>query len=297
MITFVAFSFKRAWQGFWRNKVMSLAATATMILMLVLLAGFWVLQTGLAAGLEFVEQKVQVVAELHDGLPQSNIDNLIRDVEAQPEVLSVEYVSKDEALQRFRDRQTQLGHEDLTKVLDTNPLPASLQIRLKDAKIYGNVVTFLRSPDQSYAVARVDPVESYVDRLLTITSVLRSGGLVVLGLVGLTVLFIIVNTIKLAVVARREEIEIMRLVGASDAFVRWPFIFEGALVGVLGAALTLGLLAVVGQPLSQVMTGFFEVLPLQLGSLTRDLVLITVGTGVGLGMFGSWLSVRSYLGR
>ena len=89
----------------------------------------------------------------------------------------------------------------------------------------------------------------------------------------------------------------MRLVGASDAFVRWPFIFEGALVGVLGAALTLGLLAVVGQPLSQVMTGFFEVLPLQLGSLTRDLVLITVGTGVGLGMFGSWLSVRSYLGR
>jgi len=297
MITFVAFSFKRAWQGFWRNKVMSLAATATMILMLVLLAGFWVLQTGLAAGLEFVEQKVQVVAELHDGLPQSNIDNLIRDVEAQPEVLSVEYESKDEAHQRFRDRQTQLSHEDLTKVLDTNPLLASLQIRLKDAKIYGNVVTFLRSPDQSYAVAKVDPVESYVDRLLTITSVLRSGGLVVLGLVGLTVLFIIVNTIKLAVVARREEIEIMRLVGASDAFVRWPFIFEGALVGVLGAALTLGLLAVVGQPLSQVMTGFFEVLPLQLGSLTRDLVLIAVGTGVGLGMFGSWLSVRSYLGR
>jgi len=293
-LRFIGFSVIRAWQGFWRNKVMSLAATATMILMLVLLAGFWVLQTGLAAGLEFVEQKVQVVAELHDGLPQSNIDNLIRDVEAQPEVLSVEYVSKDEALQRFRDRQTQLGHEDLTKVLDTNPLPASLQIRLKDAKIYGNVVTFLRSPDQSYAVAKV---ESYVDRLLTITSVLRSGGLVVLGLVGLTVLFIIVNTIKLAVVARREEIEIMRLVGASDAFVRWPFIFEGALVGVLGAALTLGLLAVVGQPLSQVMTGFFEVLPLQLGSLTRDLVLITVGTGVGLGMFGSWLSVRSYLGR
>ena len=89
----------------------------------------------------------------------------------------------------------------------------------------------------------------------------------------------------------------MRLVGASDAFVRWPFIFEGAFVGVLGAALTLALLAVVGQPLSHVMTGFFEVLPLQLGSLARDLVLITVAAGVGLGMLGSWLSVRSYLGR
>ena len=64
MISFIAFSFKRAWQGFWRNKVMSLAATATMILMLVLLAGFWILQTGLAAGLEFVEQKVQVVSAI-----------------------------------------------------------------------------------------------------------------------------------------------------------------------------------------------------------------------------------------
>jgi cell division transport system permease protein len=295
VISFIAFSFKRAWQGFWRNKVMSLAATATMILMLVLLAGFWILQTGLAAGLEFVEQKVQVVAELRDNLPESNIMALEAQVEARPEVLSVEYLTKDQALQRFRDRQAQLGHEDLTKVLDSNPLPASLQVRLKDPKVYGGVVEFLRAQD--YAVAKVDPVESYVDRLLTITTLLRTGGLVVLGLVGLTVLFIIVNTIKLAVVARREEIEIMRLVGASDAFVRWPFIFEGAFVGVLGAALTLALLAVVGQPLSHVMTGFFEVLPLQLGSLARDLVLITVAAGVGLGMLGSWLSVRSYLGR
>ena len=75
------------------------------------------------------------------------------------------------------------------------------------------------------------------------TDVLRTGGLVVLVLVGFVVLFIIVNTIRLAVVARREEIEIMRLVGASDAFIRWPFIFEGAFVGLLGAGVTLLVLA------------------------------------------------------
>jgi cell division transport system permease protein len=294
VIGFVAFSLRRAWEGFWRNAVMSLAATATMILMLLLLCGFWILQTGLAAGLDYIEQKVQVVANLQPTASPAQVADLQVQVAAQPEVSSVEYVSADEAVRRFREREAQKGHQDLTQFLDTNPLPASLQVKLKDPKIYGNVVDFLRAQP---AVQRVDPVESYVDRLLTVTNLLRTGGSVVLVLVALTVLFIIINTIRLAVVARAEEIEIMRLVGASDAFVRWPFIFEGALVGLLGAAATLLLLALVGEPLGRAMTRFFTVLPLQLGALARELVLLTVGAGLGLGMFGAWISVRNYLSR
>jgi cell division transport system permease protein len=294
MISFIAFSLRRAWQGFWRNGVMSLAATATMILMLLLLAGFWVIQTGLTAGLEFVEQKVQVVAELKEPVAQFRVDDLRLRVSQLPEVASVEYVTKEEAIARFREREKQKGHEDLTQYLDTNPLPASLQVTLRDPNIYGNVVDFLKA---EAIVAKVDPVESYVNRLLTVTTILRTAGVVILGLVGLTVLFIIINTIRLAVVARSEEIEIMRLVGASDAFVRWPFIFEGALVGAIGAAVTLVLFALAADPLSGVMTSFFEVLPLQLGSLVRDVVVLTVGAGLGLGSLGAWLSVRSYLAR
>ena len=93
-----------------------------------------------------------------------------------------------------------------------------------------------------------------------------------LVVVGIIVLFIIVNTIRLAVVARAEEIEIMRLVGASDAFIRWPFVFEGAFVGFLGAAITLGVLAAAADPISGFMVEFFRVLPLEVGSLARDLV-------------------------
>lgn len=89
----------------------------------------------------------------------------------------------------------------------------------------------------------------------------------------------------------------MRLVGASDAFIRWPFIFEGAMVGLLGAALTLGLLYAAGQPLGTFMYDFFRVLPLQFGALARDLVIMVLGAGVGLGIVGSWVSVRSYLIR
>ena len=101
----------------------------------------------------------------------------------------------------------------------------------------------------------------------------------ILVVIAFIVLFIIVNTIRLAVVARAEEIEIMRLVGASDAFIRWPFVFEGAMVGLLGAALTLVLLWVAADPIGGFMVGFFQVLPLCFGSLARDLVVIVGGAG------------------
>jgi cell division transport system permease protein len=294
MISFVVFSIRRAWQGFWRNAVMSLAATATMIFMLVLLSGFFVVLTGLNAGLEFVEQKVQVVADVKDSASTPAIEDLTARVARLPEVASVEYVNASEALRRFQERLREQGREDLTKSLDSNPLPGSIEVKLKDPKVFGNVVEFLRADP---VVERVKEVESLVDRVLTVTNLLRTGGLVVLALVGIVVLFIIVNTIRLAVVARAEEIEIMRLVGASDAFIRWPFIFEGALVGLIGATVTLGLLAVGAEPLGRVMTGFFQVLPLQLGSLGRDLTVIVLVTGIGLGVLGSWVSVRSYLLR
>ena len=89
----------------------------------------------------------------------------------------------------------------------------------------------------------------------------------------------------------------MRLVGASDAFIRWPFVFEGAMVGLLGAALTLGGLSLLSEPISGFMVDFFRVLPLSFGSLTRDVVVLVVGAGLGLGVLGSWVSVRTYLIR
>ena len=294
MISFVLFSVGRAWQGFWRNAVMSLAATATMVLMLLLLAGFWIIQTGLLAGLQFTEQKVEVVAYLQPNATDSQVTALQAQLKSMPEVASVAYVDRDEALVRFRASMQAQGREDLTRYLDANPLYASIEVKMVDPSQVRVVGDALRADP---SVRNVINIEDLVERVLTVTSILRTAGTVVLVIVGVIALFIIINTIRLAVLARAEEIEVMRLVGASDAFIRWPFVFEGAFVGLLGSLLTLAILAAVADPLSAFMADFFRVLPLQFGSLTRDLVALVMGAGVGLGILGSWLSVRTYLIR
>jgi len=296
VIAFVAFSLRRAWQGFWRNALMSLAATATMVLMLLLLAGFWILQTGLLASLDFVEQKVEVVAYLQPNATASQVAELASRLEARPDVSDVVHVTREEALQRFRATMEAQGREDLSRFLDANPLYASLEIKLVDPAAIDEVQTALQ-PDEEPIVRNVIDQVALVDRVLTVTNVLRTAGLVVLLIVGVIALFIVVNTIRLAVLARAEEIEIMRLVGASDAFIRWPFVFEGAMVGLLGAVTALVALGAAAEPMGRFMADFFRILPLQFGTLARDIALLVLGTGLGLGVLGAWVSVRTYLIR
>jgi cell division transport system permease protein len=241
-----------------------------------------------------VEQKVEVVAYVQQTATDDQVQTLISNTKAMPEVASVEFVSRDQALERFKATQAAQGREDLTQYLESNPLYASINVKLTDPSDLETVTSAL---DKDPVVRNVLNITALVNRVLTVTDFVRTAGVAMVTVVGLIVLFIIVNTIRLAVVARAEEIEIMRLVGASDAFIRWPFVFEGALVGLLGALITLGLLYVGSEPLGRAMVGFFNVLPLQLGSVGRDTVILVFGTGVGLGILGSWLSVRTYLIR
>ena len=293
MFAFIAFSLRRAWQALWHNGLMSVAATATMVLMLALLSGLIILLTGLDATLKYVEQEVQVVAYLKESATPQDVTLLETALGQMPQVTEVSYVSKEQALKDFLSR-----HPDEAEVLGSlpeNPLPASLQINLRDPNDYLDVATYLRN---QAPVDRVLNIKQTVDQMVTIIGILRAGGIGVLVVVGLIVLFIIVNTIRLAVVSRADEIEIMRLVGASDAFIRWPFIFEGALVGLFGAFITIGLLWLGQGPITGFMSDYFKVLPVEASATVgRDVALIVLGTGVGIGVLGSYLSIRSYLIR
>ncbi len=294
MIRFLVFSLSRAWQGFWRNGAMSIAATATMTLMLLLLSGFFIVQNGLLAGLQFVEQKVEVVADLRATASDAEVEQLRLRIGSLPEVREVTFISKETALQRFRDARAAQGEEDLTSYLDVNPLHASLEVKLRNASDFTAATDALRADP---LVERVKNITDLVARVLTVTEFLRTAGVVILAVIGAIVLFIIINTIRLAVVARAEEIEVMRLVGASDAFIRWPFVFEGALVGLIGAAITLAVIAAAADSMSTFMFDFFRVLPIRVGAIARDVAVLVVGSGVGLGVLGAFVSVRTYLIR
>jgi cell division transport system permease protein len=292
-LRFIGFSVVRAWQGFWRNAMMSLAATATVVLMLVLLAGLFIVITGLNAGLEFIESKVAVTARLVDQLSEGRRDRLIAEVQALPGVESVAYVSPDDAMRRLEDSYREIGRElDLGDPDSDISIFASLEISLSDPDASGSVG---RALDEMDEVERVLTKQAEYDTLLGIINVIRTVGLVGIGLVGLTVLFMIINTIRIAVYSRAGEIEIMRLVGASDSFIRWPFILEGILCGLIGALVTIVLVAAVWDPIQPAMVKVFQMPTAVSTQFLTTLSLLLFVVGLGIGALGSWISVRSYL--
>jgi len=291
LLRFMAFSVVRAWQGFWRNAMMSLAATSTVVLMLVLLSGLLIVLAGLDSGLQYIESKVGVTARLQDNLAQEDVDTLTAYILELPGVASVDYVSPEEALDRLKESYREQGQTlDLGGAEIT--LYASVEIALTDASQASAVADALQERPE---VELITTKQENYTKLLGIIGYIRTVGIIALGLVGLTVLFMIVNMIRIAVYSRSNEIEIMRLVGASDSFIRWPFILEGILCGVIGAVVTIILVAVAWDPIKPIMVRVFQMPTAVSTEFLAVLSAVILGVGLGVGALGSWISVRANL--
>ena len=291
----LAYALGQAWQGFWRNPAMSLASTLTVAGMLLLSGFFVVAQRGLDVSLAYLESKVELYVELSDSAKPSEILALKQRLEQDPAVARVDFVSKDEALKRLTEIAQRSGRFDVPDVA-TNPLPASLEIKMRDAQETRRVALKVRDEEGQGVVAQVVDNPSVVDKVLTITRVLSVGGLAVLALMLFVTLFVIVNTVRIAVHARRDEIEIMKLVGASDAFVRWPFILEGMLVGLFGAVIALAIMGGGAPSVVSAMSGFLTILPLDLGAaFATQLAAGIFAFALLVGAAGAYIAVRAHL--
>ena len=284
-------------QGFWRNPVMSLASTFTIGLMLLLFAFFLATDRGLQAAVNVLESKVELALFLEDGARVSDVLDLRARIEADPAVSRVDYITKEQAMARLVDIAAK--RPDI-QIVDTseNPLQASLEVKLARAQDAPRVTAALREEIGKGVVSDVVDNPQVVDKLLTITRVLSFGGLAVLAMMLIVALFVIVNTIRIAVHARRDEIEIMKLVGATDWFVRWPFILEGMLVGALGAVAATAVVLVAAGPVMSAMVNFIEILPLSFGqTFVWQLVGSVFALALAVGGGGAMLSVRAHLAK
>lgn len=235
-------------------------------------------------------KEVSIVLFLEDNLNPSKIEDLKTEISEMLEVDNILYVPKEEALKRLK---TQLKNQDgILEGLETNPLPASFEIRLKPR--FQNIQSIRTLVQRLKGLSAIDEVqygEAWIERLTTGFRLIKLVALVIFGLLFMSTVFIISNTIKLAIYARREELEIMRLVGATNLFIKTPFYIEALLQGLVGAVLAVAILfGIYRLFVSKVQMG-----SLSISFLPSDVILGIVGAGIGLGLFGSLISFRRFI--
>jgi len=259
----------------------------------------------LGATLGELRDKVDVNVYFLTDAPEPEIIALKSQLEQLPEVARVEYVSRDEALDNFRARHE---NDELTlQALDElgdNPLGAVLNIKAKETSQYESIANFLGSDDALGAAGSpiIDRVNFFqnktaIDRLTNLTDAAETLGVVVTVLLALVSVVISFNTVRLAIYTAREEISVMRLVGANNSYIRGPFVVEGIMYGVASAIVTLVIFYPLTLWLGPITEGFFGSINLfdYYVSNFGQLFLILVGSGIVLGAISSYLAVRRYL--
>ncbi|GAB4252989.1 MAG: permease-like cell division protein FtsX [Thermoleophilia bacterium] len=286
------FFFGEAFRSLRRNYFMTFAALVTVFLSMAVLGIVMVFVYNIEAVLEDVEQKVEINVFLHDSATSDQIEELAAEIEGWEEVKEFQFITKEQALERLKEDMGE-DAEEILGDLPNNPLPASFEVALKDPEQVEQVAARFEGRD---FIEDVSYGAEIAERIFQVTSVIRNILLVFLILLGSVSVLLISNTIRLSIYARRKEVEIMKLVGATNWFIRWPFIIEGLLVGLVGAAAAL---VVVHLGTSFVVDRIRENLiflsvPFDAVSVVQ-LAVVLMGVGALIGALGSGLGLRRFL--
>jgi len=288
------FALNSAWQSFWRNLAVSLAAVLSITLILILAGINLLVGHAFAQVLDGFRTKVSEISiNVSDDTPLQTVYDFQAQLAADPRVVTVTFVTKDEALREFKsDPQNAI----LATQIEGNPLDAKLDVRVKNLN---DVVAIDAMGRQWSGVDPTDPTNyqgDFVNRMLDLSEWLAVAGVALLIVLMIVSVVIVMNTIRTAVYHRRKEIEVMKLVGATEWFVRGPFVLEGIMTGLIAAAIALALLAVAYEPAVVQFKSDVGFIPLSydpafISSLARDLLI----AGALLGAVGSYIGVRRYV--
>lgn len=297
--------FRAGLLDFSRNAFVSAASILVMTVTLFVVGTTIFAGVILNSALTDLRDKADVNVYFVPGAPESQITELQKSLQARPEVAEVEYVSSDQALADFRaaHQNDQLTLQALDE-LGQNPLGAVLNVKAKDITQYDSIAQFVQSQQASVQPPIIDKINYFdqshraaLDKLAQITDSAQRLGLIIIALLVLTTVAIAFNTLRLAIYSSRDEIQVMRLVGATMFFIRAPFMVEGVLYGLVAGVITLLLFYPLTLWIGSSTASFFGGVNVFSYYLAHFLLffLIIVGTGVVLGAVASFLAVRRYL--
>ncbi|MDP4118335.1 MAG: permease-like cell division protein FtsX [Bacillota bacterium] len=285
--------FSQAFLNLWRNRVMSLMATATIVFCLFLLGAAVILGLNLSYVSKQLEGQYEIHAYVNMSYSEEQAASLKGKIEAIDNVAKAEFISKQQALKDMEKSMTESASAFEMLEGDENPLPNTYNITLKDVRKATEVVSSLKT------IEGISEVKNRSDILKRIVSMTRGAqiasilGMLIFAFVGI---FIISNTIKMSVTARSREIEIMKYVGATDWYIRWPFVIEGAAMGAGGAILAY---IPVHWGYSRLVIWWCETVSMfklcTMNELKWTIILTFVAIGCFLGAFGSIISIRKHL--
>ena len=288
------FALNSAWQSFWRNLAVSTAAVLSITLILILAGVNLLVGHAFSQVLDGFRAKVsEISVNVADGTPLQAVYDFQQQLASDPRVTSVKFITKDEALAQFKADPNNVV---LAQQIDGNPLDAKLEVRVARLDDVAAIDTLAR---RWSGVDPTDPTNyqgDFVNRMLQLSTWLGIAGVGLLAILVVVSIVIVMNTIRTAVYHRRKEIEVMKLVGATEWFVRGPFVIEGVMTGLIAASFALALLVIAYQPAVDRFRADVAFIPLSYDpafvvSLAQDLLI----GGVLLGALGSYIGVRRYV--
>lgn len=295
-INTLSYTLKEGFKGLFRNKWYTLASIATISACLFLLGLFSAIMMNFQHIVDNVQKGVAVTTFFTEGTTEEEIDTLKVYLESLEEIDKVVYISADDA---WADFSKDLNMSEYMDAFPENPLAncANLEIYLNDTSKQAELVTYLESVDM---VRRINKSELAATTLTGMDSLVGVATVGIIGILLLVSVFLISNTITVGISIRKEEINIMKYIGATDFFVRFPFIIQGILIGLIGAGIPLTAIYFLYNQVIVAVMGYFPSLSTLLGFLEVQeifhyLLPLNLGVGVGIGFFGSYFTCRKHL--
>lgn len=289
------FFIREGFNSLQKNKTMSAASIGSVIAALLVIGIFFVIVLNVDYAASKLESQIEMMVYLHDDLSETIVSSMAKDLKTISGVKEVHFVPKAQALKDLNEKWGDNAYL-LEGLEGDNPLPDSFKVTLTNPSYASDVAMSISSMSN---IERVVYGKEELEKLLQATYILRISSLIIISILVFISIFIISNTIKLTVYARRKEINIMKFVGATDWFVRGPFLVEGMLLGLMGSFVTA--LMVGGgyyyssNLIKNQMIGLLSVTLMPFKSVMSTTIILLVGVGLLIGIIGSFLSVRKFI--